>query len=459
MNNLTRGLSKVTSAVTLIAALPFIQLQAAELQINWIDNSTNEDGFIIEKRLQSSTSYETLIQLPQNTITYIDSNVNVGESFCYQVSAYNVAGRAPSTEVCVDVPENEVVITPPPASGTGEAQISFQFINKPISTELDGKKLYGFKSDYTFNSEYTNDEITNVSFDINSGSLGNRDRDYLIFTEQGSEIENGYASMSFNETNELAFTLTANGNDQTARLYMMAGAWTSESAGILVTAGSEVTRVEIPKGYTWHYIAVDINYKETVDIKVMPDSTHSGYSSVMFSGVVLNNQSTQSYAAVQSIDLSSSKIIDVTNKKYITAVGNEGGFENSSAQFGAISFLGNGKLREGTYSFTDNQTEIDNGYWGMSWDQENKVITSLTSASGEVNYASVYFRAGAWSNDTSSINLIVNGTETEIELPKNRTWFYIKADIEFEGVAEIVIEPQGHHGSYSQVAFAGITVE
>ncbi len=458
MNNLTHHLSKSTTALTLLAASFFFQLQAAELVIHWSDNSSNEEGFVVEKRLQSSSTFEAVAQLAADSTNYVDTDVINGESYCYMISAYNVMGQSLSSEKCVAIP-NEQVTIPPVSTGTGSADVSFEFINKPTTTELAGKKFYGFKSDYTFNTDYTQDSIDNVNFDVNSGSVSYRDRNYFIFTEQGNEIEKGYASIKYDASNSLAFHLTSNGAEQTARLYMMAGAWTNDAAGILVTAGNKTTRIELPKGYTWHYIAVDISFNASVDVSVSPDSTHGSYSSLMFAGIVLNEKTVEPNAVVESIDLSSGKEIDVSNTKYMTATGFEGNNSAATATMSQINFEGTGKFRTGTYSFVDNNTEVADGYWGMSWDQNNRVSTTLTNQPGETSYASIYFRAGSWGDDVASIKLIVNNVPEIIELPKNRAWFYIKADISFEGKADIIIEPQGQHGGYSQVAFAGITVK
>lgn len=78
-------------------------VESATVTINWDDNSDNEAGYIIERRLQSSDTFDSAIPLAENTNSYDDKTVYVGNSYCYKVSAFNQAGSAASDEMCVDI--------------------------------------------------------------------------------------------------------------------------------------------------------------------------------------------------------------------------------------------------------------------------------------------------------------------------------------------------------------------
>jgi hypothetical protein len=74
---------------------------AAQLTLSWIDNATNEDGFRIERRLSPTGSYAPLSAVAANTVTYPDTTVTDGQSYCYRVQAYNGAGSSGYTnEAC-----------------------------------------------------------------------------------------------------------------------------------------------------------------------------------------------------------------------------------------------------------------------------------------------------------------------------------------------------------------------
>lgn len=77
---------------------------AASVILNWVDTSTNETGFKIE-RMPAGGSYSLLATVGSNVQSYTDSSVVAGASYCYRVSAYNSYGTsAPSNAACAQVP-------------------------------------------------------------------------------------------------------------------------------------------------------------------------------------------------------------------------------------------------------------------------------------------------------------------------------------------------------------------
>ncbi len=68
---------------------------AAQLQLNWADNSTNEDGFKIERAIGSTGTFSQVATVGANVVTYTDTSVMTGTQYCYRIRAYNVAGNSP----------------------------------------------------------------------------------------------------------------------------------------------------------------------------------------------------------------------------------------------------------------------------------------------------------------------------------------------------------------------------
>lgn len=74
---------------------------AAQLTLHWADNSTNETGFRLERKVGASGAFGQLTTVGANTTSYIDSALTAGTTYCYRVSAYNAAGTSPSSnEAC-----------------------------------------------------------------------------------------------------------------------------------------------------------------------------------------------------------------------------------------------------------------------------------------------------------------------------------------------------------------------
>jgi hypothetical protein len=96
---------------------------AAQLTLSWSDNSTNEDGFRIERRTGSGT-YQQLTNLSSNVTSFTDLNLTNSTTYCYRVLAFNPAGSsAYSNEGCATTPAANSTLTVS-RSGTGSGTIA-----------------------------------------------------------------------------------------------------------------------------------------------------------------------------------------------------------------------------------------------------------------------------------------------------------------------------------------------
>jgi len=85
-------------------------------RLNWTDNSSNEDGFVVERKGPTETVYTEIARLPANTRAYDDLLVPSAELHCYRVKAFNVDGESNySNTYCNDIPLGD----PTPNDPTG----------------------------------------------------------------------------------------------------------------------------------------------------------------------------------------------------------------------------------------------------------------------------------------------------------------------------------------------------
>lgn len=96
------------------------------IQLSWVDSSSNEEGFSIERSDYNINSFLEIGTVGQNVNSYTDSNVVLGEIYFYRVRAFNSNfTSAYSNIVNITVPLNETntsVIIPssvPGSSSTG----------------------------------------------------------------------------------------------------------------------------------------------------------------------------------------------------------------------------------------------------------------------------------------------------------------------------------------------------
>jgi hypothetical protein len=82
-----------------------LEAGAAQLQLTWIDNSTNEDGFGIERKTGTSGTYSQIATVAANATSYTDTTLLDGVTYCYRVFAFNSSGSSPySPESCATTP-------------------------------------------------------------------------------------------------------------------------------------------------------------------------------------------------------------------------------------------------------------------------------------------------------------------------------------------------------------------
>jgi len=83
-------------------------LDINSIQLNWVDNSNNEEGFRIEKKVSTSNWQIAFSELPENTVTWIDDNANINETIKYRV--YGFAEGNSSNMIETEIIDNEIPI-------------------------------------------------------------------------------------------------------------------------------------------------------------------------------------------------------------------------------------------------------------------------------------------------------------------------------------------------------------
>jgi hypothetical protein len=78
--------------------------------VTWQDNSPNESGFVVERRLGASGPWVPLATVTGGVTQYVDATVAAGQQYFYRVRATNLAGRSGASNI-------DTVTTPtPPAA-------------------------------------------------------------------------------------------------------------------------------------------------------------------------------------------------------------------------------------------------------------------------------------------------------------------------------------------------------
>ena len=72
-----------------------------QLRLNWDDNSSDEAGFIIERRTSPEDQFREVARTGADVNAFDDVTVEAGTRYCYRVFAFSAAGlSSPSDEAC-----------------------------------------------------------------------------------------------------------------------------------------------------------------------------------------------------------------------------------------------------------------------------------------------------------------------------------------------------------------------
>ena len=75
-------------------SLFYINVLANELTLTWNDNSSDEDGFIIERSSDAGNSYQQVGTVGRNVTYFIDQTISTEVMYQYRVYAYNTFGSS-----------------------------------------------------------------------------------------------------------------------------------------------------------------------------------------------------------------------------------------------------------------------------------------------------------------------------------------------------------------------------
>ncbi|MBK7630479.1 MAG: T9SS type A sorting domain-containing protein [Ignavibacteriales bacterium] len=123
-----------TTSVNIVSAPPAPSLlnsnpiSNSQINISWTDNSSNEDGFKIERKTTTGGTYSEIAQVGANVNTYNNTGLAGGTQYCYRVRSYNGVGNsAYSNESC-----NNTL----PDAPSAPLSLVANTIQNPLSVEL-----------------------------------------------------------------------------------------------------------------------------------------------------------------------------------------------------------------------------------------------------------------------------------------------------------------------------------
>lgn len=96
-NNTTSACSQLTVPTPDPSWLRVSAASPTQINLQWDDNSTNEDGFKVERKAGCCGPWTEIATLPANSTTYQSSGLTCGGTYAYRVWAFNTQGNSGKT--------------------------------------------------------------------------------------------------------------------------------------------------------------------------------------------------------------------------------------------------------------------------------------------------------------------------------------------------------------------------
>jgi fibronectin type 3 domain-containing protein len=279
-----------TSTVTAPAAPSNLSAIGAENKVNmsWTDNSSDETGFIIERKTGSDGTFAPIFTTAANVTTYVDTDVVAGTTYYYRVSATNSGGNSAPTA------ENSAVPTAPVET------LSF------TSTKIGSQSATGTLTTVTAGSDYdlsgggndvwsTSDQLQ-FAYTQLTGDFDIKVRVADATTANGNPLVGLMArdSLSTNSANAFMRTYGQDGGADKFAYRSTTGGTTSSISGSdannypntwlrLVRTGDTFTGYSSSDGVTWNVVgSTTINMGSTVYVGMAVASRSSGLEAAEF---------------------------------------------------------------------------------------------------------------------------------------------------------------------------------
>jgi hypothetical protein len=97
-------------------------VRAAQLNLTWVDNSGGQAGFVIQRATGTTGTYTQIAQIPLGVVSYADTTVSLGTTYCYLVAAVNGNGMSGFSNLACASPAGGFTLAAAKA-GTGQGTV------------------------------------------------------------------------------------------------------------------------------------------------------------------------------------------------------------------------------------------------------------------------------------------------------------------------------------------------
>jgi hypothetical protein len=101
----------ILTAPTAPSNLVATPVSANSIEVTWTDNSDNEEGFLIQRKLTVGGTWADLTTVGADETSFVDGSLVTGNEYCYRIRAFNAAGNSAYTAEDCAIPTGIEEIT------------------------------------------------------------------------------------------------------------------------------------------------------------------------------------------------------------------------------------------------------------------------------------------------------------------------------------------------------------
>ena len=175
-------------------ALSGTRISATIVNLSWIHDGDLEDGFTIERKLESAIDFEEIGQAMVNATTYEDVTIESNESYHYRVAAFNATGTSVYTNVVsINAVQETDILAFSLAEQTGSALIYSGIHTVSLEVEF-GTDVTSLTPGITLSEGATSAPVSSVAVDFTEPVT------YTVTSEDGSSSQDWQVTVTISTT-------------------------------------------------------------------------------------------------------------------------------------------------------------------------------------------------------------------------------------------------------------------
>ena len=136
-----------------------------QINLSWLDNSTTENGFHLERKTGAAGTYSEIVSVGANVKTYADISLAQDTQYFYRVCAFNAGGHSSFSNE-----SNSTTLPDPPAQPGGLTAVAISNVKINLTWQDNSNNESGFKIERKKTSTGTYAQIAQVGTNVNAFS-------------------------------------------------------------------------------------------------------------------------------------------------------------------------------------------------------------------------------------------------------------------------------------------------